>query len=463
MRSFIPNFEEPPESDDSGDEVPVGGVFQMVALDIDADDPTEDDDTDHQDNNMAGVHTDGDDSHNPRDDDANDNEIDSSSCSDSSDTSDSSETEATIEDIFGVKPSLEAQRNHPPDLETDSGIVDVCFHPNIELLSVATMDGEVMIYRYSRDSVEEVTRFSHHKKPCRTVCYNGDGTLLYTVSKDKSLAVIDTQNSAVKEHIKDAHESPIFSFLPIDENLCATGDDDGTVKIWDLRKKNSIFDFRCGEQAVSSLITDESKKILVAAVNDGSIAGFNIRGKQLETQSEFYGSEMTSLALVRNDTRLVVGSGEGTLFIFKWGEFGFHIDRFAGHPDYIHCIIPITDRMMLTGCEDGNIRAVHLYAHRFVGVVGQHNDFGVENMSVSSDGSILASCSMDEVVRFWNIEYLYNTEVDDRKKGKKKQNRGFNLESSKRRNKFEFFSDFPDVMESDDEGGPVAGPSHTME
>lgn len=73
-------------------------------------------------------------------------------------------------------------------------------------------------------------------------------------------------------------------------------------------------------------------------------------------QSELYGSEMTSMCLIRDETRLVVGSGEGTLFIFKWGEFGFHIDRFSGHPDHIHCTLAITDRMVLTGCEDGIIR-----------------------------------------------------------------------------------------------------------
>lgn len=462
MKSFIPNFEDPPESDDSGDEIPPGGIFPMIAVEDQNDEASEGDNTENEED--ADNHSDNNDGNydNGESDNLSEAEISVSDESDT-DTSSSSDAEATLEEIFGVKPAIEAQRDHPPDLEADSGIVDVCFHPSVELLSTATMDGEVIIYRYSRECVEEVTRFSHHKKSCRAVCYNEDGTVLYTISKDKSLAVLDTQNSAVKHHIQDAHESSIFSFLPIDEFLCATGDDDGIVKIWDLRKKKSVFSFKCGEQTVNSLLTDEMKKTMAAAVSDGSIAGFNIRANKLEMQSEMYGSEMTSLSLVRNDTRLVVGSGEGTLFIFKWGDFGFHIDRFAGHPDVIHSVIPITDRMILTGSEDGNIRAVHLYAHRFVGIVGQHKVFGIENMSVSSDGSLLASCSMDDVVRFWNIEYLYDVEVDDRKKGNKKINRGFNLESSKRRNRFEFYSDLPEVMESDDEGGPVAGPSHTLD
>ncbi|XP_068224128.1 WD repeat-containing protein 55 homolog [Palaemon carinicauda] len=375
--------------------------------------------------------------------------------------SDSSVPDTTIEEVFGIKPSIEAHRDHPPDIVCDSSAVDICFHPELELLSAATMDGEIIIYRYSRDSTEEVTRFSHHDKPCRTVCYSSDGKVLYSVSKDQSLAIVDIQNSSLKSHYKEAHEASIYSFVEIDENICATGDDDGVVKLWDLRKDRSIFSYKCGEQTVHSLYGD--KKYLAASLCDGSLSGINVRARRLEAQSEMYESELTAMTLVRDDSRLVVGSGEGVMFIFKWGDFGFHIDRYAGHPGQINCLVPIGDRMLVTGCEDGNIRAVHLYAHRFVGIVGQHKRFGVENISVSNDGIFLASCAMDDVIRFWNISYLYDVEVDGTLKGHKKHDKGFNLESSKRRNRCDFFSDIPEQMESDDEGGPVAGPSHTTD
>ncbi|XP_068224992.1 WD repeat-containing protein 55 homolog [Palaemon carinicauda] len=75
----------------------------------------------------------------------------------------------------------------------------------------------------------------------------------------------------------------------------------------------------------------------------------------------------------------------------------------------------------------------------------------------------LASCAMDAVIPFWNMSYLYDIKVDGTLKGHKKHDKGFNLESSKRRNRCDFFSDIPEKMESDDEGGPVAGPSHTTD
>ena len=50
-------------------------------------------------------------------------------------------------------------------------------------------------------------------------------------------------------------------------------------------------------------------------------------------------------------------------FIF---QYEVHSDQFPRHPDALNALIPITDNVVITGCEDGNVRAVHLYPHRFV-------------------------------------------------------------------------------------------------
>lgn len=49
-----------------------------------------------------------------------------------------------------------------------------------------------------------------------------------------------------------------------------------------------------------------------------------------------------------------------------------------------------------------------------MGIVGQHNN-GVENLSISHDGSYLASCSREDVY-FWNVEYLYDIKEPSQKK-----------------------------------------------
>ena len=60
-----------------------------------------------------------------------------------------------------------------------------------------------------------------------------------------------------------------------------------------------------------------------------------------------------------------VGCGDGKTYMFNWGEFGYHSAEFPGHPDGINSLIAVTDNVVVTGCEDGVIRAVHLYPHRY--------------------------------------------------------------------------------------------------
>lgn len=188
-------------------------------------------------------------------------------------------------------------------------------------------------------------------------------------------------------------------------------------------------------------------------------------------QSEYYDSGLNAMALVRDQSKLVVGSEEGTFFIFNWGDFGYHVDRFCGVKEEIHCILPLADKLLLAGYDDGNIRysyyiilvlllvekniytfvvfilftflcitnsyffcdyyhlfillqvnlglfprAMHLYPHRFVGIIGEHRDFGVSCLVKSRDGKYIASCSMDGLVRFWNIDYLYRKKINPRQR-----------------------------------------------
>ena len=62
----------------------------------------------------------------------------------------------------------------------------------------------------------------------------------------------------------------------------------------------------------------------------------------------------------------VSGCGDGKTYMFNWGEFGYHSAEFPGHPDGINSLIAVTDNVVVTGCEDGVIRAVHLYPHRIL-------------------------------------------------------------------------------------------------
>lgn len=50
-------------------------------------------------------------------------------------------------------------------------------------------------------------------------------------------------------------------------------------------------------------------------------------------------------------------------------------------------------------------RIVQVHPNELLEVVGEH-EFPVEELALSPDGVLLASCSHDDSVKFWNIGYL---------------------------------------------------------
>lgn len=159
---------------------------------------------------------------------------------------------------------------------------------------------------------------------------------------------------------------------------------------------------------------------------------------------------MNCLALIRQETKVIAGLGNGNMYIFDWKAFGYHSDAFGDHPSAINCMIPIMDNIVITGCDDGKIRAISLFPHRFLGVVGHHK-FPIERLDISTCGHYIASTSHDGRVRFWNISYFEDPNlklmesttkksVRNKKRSLRKEKLGFQLPSSKRRNKGDFFA-----------------------
>ena len=224
------------------------------------------------------------------------------------------------------------------------------------------------------------------------------------------------------------------------------------------------------DEFVSSMTSNSQARLLLCTSGEGTLTAFNTRARKMDSQvitffcsiiidhwlmvnldfqSEVYPSEMNCIGLMRQDTKVLTGLGNGMLYIFDYGSFGYHSDSFGDHPSGINCFLPITDNLAVTGCDDGKLRAINLFPHKFVGVVGHHR-FPVERMDTSSCGHLIASSSHDGIVRFWDISYFEDPDVmsqpaakksvRNKKRSMRKEKLGYQLPSSRRRNKGDFFA-----------------------
>ena len=102
--------------------------------------------------------------------------------------------------------------------------------------------------------------------------------------KDCTVAVLDMETFKVRRHYKKAHKSSVYSLCYINQNLFASGDDDGLLRVWDVRKSKPCFEYQCGEETVNAIIVDDSARTLLVALNDGSLAAFNVSKHKLMVQ-----------------------------------------------------------------------------------------------------------------------------------------------------------------------------------
>ena len=121
-----------------------------------------------------------------------------------------------------------------PDIYLDDTIMSLKFSPMQNVLALGQITGDIRVYTYNEEDTTEQIVLKHHKSSVRCIDYNPEGNILYAGSSDNSFSVIS--NGRLEGSLSSAHDQPINSIMHIeDSHIIATGDDDGTVKIWDLR------------------------------------------------------------------------------------------------------------------------------------------------------------------------------------------------------------------------------------
>ena len=340
--------------------------------------------------------------------------------------------------VQAILQAREKHKTHPPTITCEDGVSSLSFHPYEELIAVGTYTGDIHLYKYSNDANDLKSTNELHMKAVRDVEFSIDGKTLLSCSKDKSILITDVETEKLTNMWDGAHSSAISTLYVVDENRFCSGCEDGFVKLWDKRQKEAVFSMRVMEDVVNKIISTSQKRHIAVACG-GTITCININSRKMQVQSEDYDHDLTCMGLVRQETKLVVGSSKGTAYLFQWGEFGLHSDEFTAFKQPMTCLLPVTETVVITGWEDGKLRANHMFPHQPLGVVGQH-DVSVESLDICNDGTFIASAgAAGEHIKFWNIKYIEEVEVACRKRRKRKDEHNF--PSSGVANAGDFFAD----------------------
>ncbi|KAL0239311.1 hypothetical protein PCE1_004998 [Barthelona sp. PCE] len=305
------------------------------------------------------------------------------------------------------------------DLEVPATVFSMAFHPTEQILAVGCIDGSCSLFRVKAlpESSELIFTFKCHNRAVRCLSFTANGDYLLTAGSSQSLKLHSVEHLLAGEDnvtwkkVK-AHAAPISAMLYLGGYLVITGDDEGTIKMWNLETQMCTMSVKETNEGITSLAYEPEQAVLCAGGADGYLYVFDLASKELLMISENLDDEQQSMLFIsRKDPYLVTGTLEGKINFWKMDQWDLPCNAFHVHPDSVSAIIAVTDELYLTGSSDGLIRVLSFMPNEPLGMIGDH-DFPIENLTLNCSKSIVASSSHGDCVKLWDTSFLVEEEEE---------------------------------------------------
>ena len=192
-----------------------------------------------------------------------------------------------------------------------------------------------------------------------------------------------------------SHDSVPVNVIRLDHNLVTTGADDGSVKLWDISSKSLIHSWKENSDYISDILKVDHQ--IFVSGSDGFLSIFDDRNKKALAVSEYQEDELTCFCLVKNSTKLVVGTETGNLLLFNVGEWGDHTDRIKLNHGTIESIIKWNESMIIVGFGDGSIYSINLFPNSIGKCLRGTDPNSIDSMILGYDSQcLLGMSSTDE-------------------------------------------------------------------
>jgi len=170
------------------------------------------------------------------------------------------------------------------------------FNPNGKTLASAGHDKDIFLWS-CQDDCENICLLKGHKNAVLQLCWHRSGDLLFSASTDHTAAVWDPNVGARIKQVKE-HRSFVNSVAVSRRGppIMITGSDDGSSKLFDLRKKASLATFDCMYQVTAVAFSDDALTVYTGGI-DNDIKIWDVRQRKQIGVFEGHDDTITHLSL----------------------------------------------------------------------------------------------------------------------------------------------------------------------
>uniref|UniRef100_H2M7K1 U5 small nuclear ribonucleoprotein 40 kDa protein n=1 Tax=Oryzias latipes TaxID=8090 RepID=H2M7K1_ORYLA len=196
-----------------------------------------------------------------------------------------------------------------------------CRSPGLLLLLCSSLTSFTSVLWNVFGECENYATLKGHSGAVMELHYNTDGSLLFSASTDKTVGIWDSETGERIKRLK-GHTSFVNTCYPARRGpqLVCTGSDDGTIKLWDIRKKAAIHTFQNTYQVLAVTFNDTSDQILSGGI-DNDIKVWDLRQNKLIYNMHGHSDSVTGLSLSSEGSYLLSNSMDNTVRIWDVRPF----------------------------------------------------------------------------------------------------------------------------------------------
>lgn len=210
-------------------------------------------------------------------------------------------------------------------------------------------------------------------------------------------------------NILKGHQATVTAIaISSDGQTLASGSEDKTVNLWDLKTGKHDFTFFGQAKEVFAVAVSPQGKMLVAGGFDNKITSWQVDSKALLPPFFYPNSTYSHLGFIScltfSPDQKILASASGDKTIRLWGRYTGELKRtLNGHSDTVWSVAISPDcQTLVSGSADKTIRVWSLSSYKQPQIITGHSNW-VTSVAISPDGKIMASGSADGTVKLWNI------------------------------------------------------------
>lgn len=284
------------------------------------------------------------------------------------------------------------------------------FSPDGTFLASSGYDRKIFLWN-TYGECENYAVMTGHSGAIVELQFSTDAQTLFTASTDKTVGLWDLSTGTRIKRIK-GHSSFVnsVSVARRGPQLVCSGSDDGTVKLFDARKRGCIETFQNTYQVTAVTFSDTAEQILTGGI-DNDIKVWDLRKNAILYRMCGHFDTVTGMAISSDGSYLLSNAMDSTARIWDIRPFAPHercVKIFQGHQhtfekNLLKCAWSNDGSKIAAGSGDRHVYVWDTTSRRILYKLPGHAG-SVNEVHFHPDEPIILSCSSDKQIFLGEIE-----------------------------------------------------------